>query len=130
MQEIKGPPDKIKQVELNNIENAKELGLLIITGNIENVPINILIDLGATDNFIHPRLRTRLHLRKSSKIAFASSAFGRGVSSILIPGIPINIFNYYDRLDLYEAPIKYDVILGKSWLRKFNPKVDWTTNEI
>ena len=60
-QEIKGPPDKIKQVELNNIENAKELGLLIITGNIENVPINILIDLGATDNFIHPRLHTRLH---------------------------------------------------------------------
>ena len=55
-QEIKGPPDKIKQVELNNIENAKELGLLIIQGNIETVPINILIDPGATDNFIHPRL--------------------------------------------------------------------------
>ena len=34
VQEIKGPPDKIKQVELNNIENAKELGLLIITGKM------------------------------------------------------------------------------------------------
>jgi len=46
--------------ELNHASLSN--GLLVINGKIINIPVKILIDPGATDNFINPRVRQILNL--------------------------------------------------------------------
>ena len=38
---------------------------------------------------------------------------------------------YYENIDLKVAPLpKHDIILGKPWLERWNPHINWRTNEI
>ena len=50
------------------------------------------------------------------------------MTSSKIPGVKLKIHDYSEIIDLYEAPIMYDIILGKPWLYKYNPRIDWRTN--
>src|SRR5262249_49364560 len=48
----------------------------------------------------------------------------------LVPDCLLSISQYNDIFDLLTAPIKHDVILGKPWLEKVNPDIDWTSNTL
>jgi len=44
--------------------------------------------------------------------------------------MPLAIEDYHDRVTLLETQLSdhFDVVLGKPWLRKINPQIDWTTD--
>lgn len=103
---------------------------MVIRGKIYNIPVKILLDSGATDNFINPRTREALKLRRSKPSGFVRPAFGGGMHTYLIPGVPIRINKYEDRLDFHETPMRYDLVLGIGWHRNKKIQFDWDKNAI
>src|SRR5271169_1014469 len=65
-----------------------------------------------------------------SNIQRLAVADGRTHMSTKVPQCPVKIGTYNDKVDFYSAPIIYDLILGKPWLAKHNPSINWRTNEI
>ncbi len=105
--------------------------LMTLTGLIDNLEVTVLIDCGATRNFIAADLmkkipeihveeqptKTELTLGDGSKRLFdtKTATLELRLDSLLstseyeiVPGIP-----------------KYDIILGMPWLQQFNPDIDW-----
>jgi hypothetical protein len=86
-----------------------------------------MIDCGATRNFIssswaqHHNLPTTPY-KQSVRLADGSRQPCLGLAT----HTPVTIGSYTDHLDFVTIPIEsYDVILGMSWLRAVNPRINW-----
>ena len=90
-----------------------------------------MIDGGAKGNFVSEKICKTVQLQiNKNDIRKLTVADGRRHLSYKIPGCPLKINTYTDKIDFYSAPIIYDAILGKPWLAKYNPYINWQTNEI
>ena len=70
---------------------------MVINGKVGKLPVSILLDPGATDNFINPRVVKHLNLKRVLKHrCYTEPAFGAGKITPLIPGVLININEYKD----------------------------------
>src|SRR3954464_2081650 len=107
--------------------------LLTYKGEINGHPIRILVDGGSMGDFISSQLVEQLALETQTVAAF-SILFPNGETS------PCNkeIINAYLRIQEHREEIHpkvvplphHDLILGKPWLEKWNPLIDWRTNQI
>ena len=92
---------------------------------------NILVDSGATDNFIHPKLVKRLglgvqHLEKPRKIWNIDGTNNKG-------GELTNFIDLEVRTGSREEKMRFlvtdlgdeDLILGYPWLSTFEPQFNW-----
>src|SRR5271169_4978633 len=105
--------------------------LLLVEGKVNHKKVSILIDGGAKGNFINEKVRQETLLKMDkSNIRRLAVADGRTHMSTKVPQCPVKIGTYNDKVDFYSAPIIYDLILGKPWLAKHNPSINWRTNEI
>lgn len=97
--------------------------LLVYQGFLSETPLqSILADTGAEGDFISTELVERLKLtRHSCHKGQVEMPDGRTYPSHKIEAVPITICGYTELLDLYEAPIKHDIILGMPWHRRHNP---------
>ncbi|KAJ3278090.1 hypothetical protein HDU76_010026, partial [Blyttiomyces sp. JEL0837] len=109
--------------------------LLIVNGTLYGHKVRILIDGGATSCFIDSKLVDYLNLHDKIDSELAVNirlANGDTCQGKTLRDQPIrvrqNSKTYKDKLDLVMAPICYDIILGKNWLRRVNPQIDWQTN--
>jgi hypothetical protein len=108
--------------------------LLILTGKINGVKGKILIDSGADASFInkkHASLGASMPQGQGILIQVADKRkfVGREYDKIRLK-IENNGTNYEQEISAISAPIAYDLILGKDWLDRNNPKIDWPSNTI
>ena len=115
-------------------ESSFDFPLLLQTIDMRrSYPIHVLIDSGASGNFIGQSLVNNLQLtteRLNEPItvqnADGTPSQGGPIDShceVIISAPPSS---FHDRLHLEVALIgNYDVILGLPWLKKHNPMVDW-----
>src|SRR5208337_4350583 len=115
---------------LANTEATLNDQLIIFDGHIENVPARVLIDSGAVGNYVSESLSKKIMIpeTRGNHQVKVTIADGRSYNCGLLKDAKLKIETYFDQLDFIIAPIVYDVILGKTWLTKFNPKIDWKRN--
>lgn len=108
--------------------------LLKINGYVNRQYARILIDGGASGNFVSGRWITeRATVQDTPLIREVVLADGtRYQVNKVLRQARIKMGPYRDALDLEVIPLggTYDVILGKPWLSHHNPDIDWRLNVV
>lgn len=110
--------------------NGTDLQLLTYEGlaNLQKVKV----DCGANANFISEKTRKKYNFTTKPNKGF-TIIYGDGSNELCNSEVEveIEIDEYQDTINLNVANIaNFDIILGKEWLKKHNPTVDWCTNNI
>ena len=92
---------------------------------------NILVDSGATNNFIHPRLVKRLslgtnQLEKPKKVWNVDGTTNRGGELTHYVDLEVKTGNEKQKMRFLITDLgDDDLILGYPWLSTFEPKFSW-----
>jgi RNase H-like domain found in reverse transcriptase/Reverse transcriptase (RNA-dependent DNA polymerase)/Integrase zinc binding domain/Retroviral aspartyl protease/Chromo (CHRromatin Organisation MOdifier) domain len=115
-------------VEAPKCATPPSSALIKLAGFIGSRPAVILIDSGATGNFIASKFATSAKLAltagppSTANLANGQSQDASGVSC----GTPVRIGSYTDRIDFNVTDLcGYDVILGMPWLEQYSVVPDW-----
>lgn len=92
-----------------------------------------MIDGGANGDFISKAFVTQQSLpsqpQKSFKIIYGNGSEEICESSATVQLNNINEFSELTQLSVANI-FEYDIILGKPWLKQYNPNIDWITNKV
>lgn len=102
--------------------------MFILDGLVNNIKCHVLLDSGATHNFIHPRFLksdNKLNSFKNVKLANGSSISHYGSVNCVL-----QLQDFVENVDFEIVDIVHDVILGKPWLSLHNPDIDWNEHVI
>lgn len=100
--------------------------LIKLPGLVGSRPAVVLVDCGATGNFISKSFASANNFNLESSPDTVQMANGHLQPADGVYRARLSIGSYRDRLDLTATTLEgYDVILGMPWLYQFNPKVDW-----
>jgi len=103
--------------------------LLILNGIVKSTEVKILIDSGATESFISERIVQEKSLRvENSKEKSIILADGSKQICNSKCKIEVRMENYKKVLGFNVAPIHFDIILGKDWLAREQPIINWKEN--
>ena len=93
--------------------------------------VKVLVDSGASHNFVASQLVTHLSL-PCEQDAGVSVVLGNGSrqdGSLLVPALTYRIGSFKDTRAFRVTKLSnYDLILGKPWLTTLNPDIDWVSN--
>src|ERR1043165_2396783 len=124
---------KIEEIEFTNIEENKKR-LIRFKGKIIGHPAKILLDSGASRNFIDIKFIEQNNVTTTNtKPIIVELADGRKTETKQIVNIKkLELGTYYT--SGIQAQVitlqRYDAILGKPWLYHANPTIDWRTNTL
>ena len=108
--------------------------LLVLKGTVNGVPVSCLIDSGASHNFFSTCMIARVGGTTSclSDSLCINLADGRKtMCSREQATIDLRFRGFRDNVTGVVAPIsKYEMILGKPWLYKYNPSIDFRKNYV
>ena len=119
---------------VNALENGFSQNLLYFDGVLEGRNIQVLIDGGSMGDFVATNivklLKLKTHTVKNQVLSFANGK--QSACNKEIQDVKLVICNYTDnQVNLKVADLPHhDVILGKPWLEKYNPNVDWINNKL
>jgi len=120
--------------KLNIVEENQDGKLLKLNGFVKKTLVKILIDSGATRSFIAIRCVKKMKLKTCKEVITRSVISADGSEqpcTHIVHDVCIKIGEYVERLPLNIIKLQfYDIILGKSWLEKYNPIINWCTNEV
>ena len=108
--------------------------LLCIAGQLDGIPVTFLVDSGATECFLSTRVvrdhNMKICKKKEKLKIFLADGSVKNTSQCL-RNICVDLGDHVEFLDFFILDLpKYDVILGKSWLDRWNPVVDWKKNRV
>lgn len=108
--------------------------LIKLPGLLNGLPCLFLIDSGSTGNFVADAFTQRHRLQMQPRANKQRIALADGSSvwcSNQLPCGRLQIGSFSEELDLDVTALDHcDAILGKPWLAKHNPEIDWTTNKV
>src|SRR4051812_48194757 len=108
--------------------------MLTFEGIINKHSAKVLIDSGSSGNFVREKFAklSQIPLQPKSSPYQVKLADKTTLDvNQAAPCVELQIQNHTDTLDLDVLPLEgNDVILGKPWLRKHNPHIDWRQNRI
>jgi hypothetical protein len=120
-------------IAVNTMENGFSRNLLYYKGEMKKQSISVLVDGGSMGDFVSSKLAERLGLN-TIKVTAQLLSFANGEQARCdkeARNIKLTIGEYEGILDFKIAPLPHhDVILGKPWLEKTNPDIDWVSNVI
>ena len=104
--------------------------LIKVAGFVAHHPAVVLIDCGATGNFVSSSFLAAHNLSRPVNGAVKDTiVFANGSaqpSAGVLPSVPVRLASYTETFDLTVTDlVGYDAILGMSWLYDVNPHVDW-----
>lgn len=106
--------------------------LLIYEGTIRGAPAKILVDGGATAHFVDASFVTKHRLSTVGKSTADAVRLADGTvlhSTQVMPATPFSMGSYRDNATLHVVQLRgFDMVLGKPWLARFNPDIDWAHN--
>ena len=120
---------------LNALNSAK---LVRLTVKLNDHPMKAMLDSGSTSNFLSADAAWTAGLTMEKKKEPYLLHVGNGE---LLPGqgkithecrnLPLDIGGHQEKitLDIIDTA-NHDIILGLPWLRKHNPNIDWTTQQL
>ncbi|KAG0439235.1 hypothetical protein DMUE_2576 [Dictyocoela muelleri] len=121
---------KNNTIKFSDKNNFHKLSNLTFETEINYKTVEILIDTGATRNFINKELFDKLYLKKM-KISEVSVEFGNGSKNNINSKTNINLqlkqlpdINFKVEL-LIVHDLNYDIILGMEWLTENEIKLDF-----
>lgn len=128
-----GKRETVEQATMTALTADNQHQLLVFDATISGRPAKVMLDSGASRDFISRRLVSQLGLA-TSKAARTSVVLADGsvnMSARQCRAIQINIGSYTTTRDLLLTDLQqYDVILGKPWLTSVNPDIDWACNTV
>ena len=113
--------------------SRREESLLIIQGQVNGFDCKVMIDSGATLNFISQQWvqQHQLETLESEMIEIHLANGTTLPNSQAIHQAHLKLHNYQD---FFSARVlgmdKFDLILGKPWLRKVNPRINWKRDTV
>jgi RNase H-like domain found in reverse transcriptase/Reverse transcriptase (RNA-dependent DNA polymerase)/Integrase zinc binding domain/Chromo (CHRromatin Organisation MOdifier) domain/Retroviral aspartyl protease len=109
--------------------------LLTFKGKIGRCDAVLLVDSGASHSFIAESFLSKnkvkpVRLPNGPTVQLADGTLHKCQFALVNPSLKIG--PYQDRLGpMYALPLKsHDCILGKSWLERYNPDIDWQANRV
>lgn len=107
--------------------------LLQFRGKIGRCHANVLIDSGATDNFIALQFVQKNRIKSKNisgpRVQLADGSAHRCQEALTKTKLTIGA--YQDAITAYVLPLQnYDLILGKRWLEQHDPDIRWRANTI
>ena len=120
-------------LEISSVNEAFSRNPLTFKGTLNHAPVHILIDSGAMGNFVSEQAADHfsfaLHHVSNIPIVFANGA--TGICNKSASAAYLQFENHEEHIDLRVVSLpNHDVILGKPWLEKWNPSIDWQTHQI
>jgi hypothetical protein len=120
-------------MEVSNLENLRKQ-LLRVNGQVDGQNSWILIDCGATENFVSQGFvqQHRLKTRSVGSLAVQlPDGRDKGISKAVIIEELKFPHHTFEKVVTYVMPLQqYDLILGKPWLSDINSQVDWQSNTL
>ncbi|KAG1039496.1 hypothetical protein G6F43_012491 [Rhizopus delemar] len=122
-------PEISEEEELKYISelNMVSTNLPVYQGVIKNRNVVILIDSGASENYVSPDIA--LLADQSTLVTGRLVETANGQTSKITHQVNFNLGLNGIRcpVQAYVFPTKFDVILGRSWLKMMSPEPDWLT---
>lgn len=109
---------------MNAIRGASGVGTIKFTGHIGAIAVQILVDGGSSDNFLHPRIAQFLKL-PIEPANCGQVLVGNGESMPpegRVSQLTVAVQGHELRLSVYLLPVVgADLILGAAWLATLGP---------
>jgi hypothetical protein len=137
MQEESSPANDTVLIinEKRNAQSQQPSTLLVTFDGLADLnPAHILVDSGATNNYISESF-VRKHRLYTEPIKEPTKAIlANGISLNVTrstPDVQLYIQDYVDELHFNVIPLdKYDVVLGIAWLNEYSAAVDYSTRSV
>ena len=105
--------------------------LLLFQREIRSKPVRILVDSGASANFVAATVLDKLKLswQKKSHADMVKLVEATVPKSDRLTTLPFSVSSYRDNETSHILPMLegLDIVLGMDWLKRINPHVDWRT---
>ena len=119
--------DELKYLsELNSIATT----LPLYSGSLNDKNIKVLIDSGASENYVSPHIIEHLYPDQLISVQDRQVETASGTISQIEYKVQlkVNLNGFKDTVMAYVFPTKFDLILGRSWLKQAKPMPNWTTD--
>ncbi len=134
----KDEDDVLREImSMTETRKSDKMSMLLFEGGVYGYNACILIDCGASHNFISENF-VKHHDLSTTSVARVSVTVANGMKSYIdqaLVNFELTLNNFNDRItSAYVFPIQscanYDLILGLLWLFSTNPHINWTTRII
>ena len=122
-QELQKTLDKDKDY-FNSLLSIKESELPLYLMSCNGTPIKVLIDSGASGSYVAPKITIGLPTRLVSDRE-VETAGGHVLAINKQVTLPLDAQGYKHTMDAYVLNTKFDLILGRNWLKAVQPIPDW-----
>lgn len=113
-------------LELNSLSTALPL-YHGVTGP-SNTVIKVLIDNGASDNYVSASLADSIAFNMNGVSRREVETADGGVTIINREAmLELNLGGYDCQVSAFVFPTKFDLILGRTWLKEHSPKPNWNS---
>ena len=132
--EDSGPESKMNEEDTAEEEVPADCILLCIEGSLNGFPVKFLIDSGATDCFVSTAFVEAKELllnKRKEKVKINLADGTTRVSKLYIKQACVSFEEHMEFLDFTVINIpQYEAILGKIWLDRWNPVINWKGNSM
>jgi hypothetical protein len=121
------------------VSQPTAVGLLILSGQVRighrTYTCRALVDSGATTEFVDTRFVKRIGVKPDPiKRPLSVSLADRStqLTTHVVPALRVQLAGYNDHLRCYQADLggQWDIILGRSWLKRIAPTIDWRADTV
>ena len=130
-------PQGLQQPNWRANISATQQGLhLKLEAHILSQPTKVMIDSGATGNYMSPNFKARLGLLGIEKAQPEpiSGLNGENLGSHLSEEsglVHMAVLGHKEQINFNVTPLgQYNVVLGIPWLRNHNPEINWRSGQI
>ncbi|KAG0862208.1 hypothetical protein G6F16_012703 [Rhizopus arrhizus] len=102
--------------------------LPVYEGLVKNRTIKILIDSGASENYVSPNIAQLAKYSTMIDDRQVETAGGQITEITEKVHLDLNLNGFHCSIQAYVFPTKFDLILGRSWLTMIKPKPDWSSD--